>query len=84
MNNYSNVVQCVAKSLLECLNPFGVGKRVCLGEALARQELFVFFVGLMQRFEISAHSKHPLPDVRLGLCGIARGPLPFKLVFKRR
>ena len=67
-----------------CFNPFGIGKRVCLGETLSRQGLFVFFVGLMQRFEISAHPDHPLPDVRLGKSGLSRAPMPFKLIFKRR
>ncbi|PAA89822.1 hypothetical protein BOX15_Mlig008142g3, partial [Macrostomum lignano] len=30
---------------------FGAGKRACLGESLARMELFIFFVSLMQRFD---------------------------------
>ena len=28
------------------------GKRSCLGELLARQELFLFFSGLLQQFDI--------------------------------
>lgn len=30
--------------------PFGFGKRVCLGESLARLEVFVFLASLMHRF----------------------------------
>ena len=38
----------------EYLISFGLGKRQCLGEALARQVLFLFFVSILQKFTISA------------------------------
>ncbi|XP_063771198.1 cytochrome P450 2K1-like [Pseudophryne corroboree] len=38
--------------------PFSAGKRVCIGETLAKMELFLFFTSLMQRFTF-----HPPPNV---------------------
>lgn len=39
---------------IEHLIPFGIGKRSCLGEALARTELFIILTTLLQNFEFSA------------------------------
>lgn len=36
---------------IEAHMPFSLGKRNCVGEPLARQELFIFFVQLMRAFE---------------------------------
>ncbi|XP_072014960.1 cytochrome P450 2B5-like [Amphiura filiformis] len=37
--------------------PFGVGRWNCLGEALARQELFIFFSHVLHQFKFEATSK---------------------------
>ena len=34
--------------------PFQIGKRVCPGESLAKAQLFLFLVGLIQKFKFEA------------------------------
>lgn len=41
--------------------PFGAGPRSCIGEALARQELFVFTALLLQRFDLDVSDDKQLP-----------------------
>jgi len=39
------------------------GKRVCLGESLARMELFLFITSLVQRFIIKPQDPEKLPPI---------------------
>ena len=81
---FSNEEREALARRMQCFIPFSVGKRVCLGETLSRQELFIFFVGLMQRFRLVASAEHPLPSEHLGTHGITRAPMSYKLLFIRR
>ena len=42
--------------------PFSVGKRVCLGESLAKVELFLFFTAIVKNFQFDPPSYHNPPS----------------------
>ncbi|XP_034814865.1 cytochrome P450 2U1 isoform X5 [Pan paniscus] len=67
----------------ETFIPFGIGKRVCMGEQLAKMELFLMFVSLMQSFAFALpeDSKKPLLTGRFGL---TLAPHPFNITISRR
>ena len=44
---------------------FSIGKRYCLGQSLAEKEFFLFFTGLMQKFDISHPSGETLPSYHI-------------------
>ena len=65
------------------LVPFGIGKRVCMGESLAKNELFIFFVRLIQRINIDVtKGKQPSPDEFIA--GITRIPKPYNVSISAR
>lgn len=66
----------------ERLIPFGLGKRRCLGDQLAKACIFTFFVGILQRFNLKKSENDP-PCLKL-LPGITLSPQPYKIVFERR
>ncbi|XP_073090119.1 cytochrome P450 2J2 isoform X2 [Manis javanica] len=52
----------------EAFLPFSVGKRVCLGEQLAKSELFIFFTSLVQKFTFKPPDNEKLSlKFRMGL-----------------
>ncbi|KAG9471038.1 hypothetical protein GDO78_016096 [Eleutherodactylus coqui] len=59
--------------------PLGAGKRICLGEALVRMEVFLFLVTIVQNFDL----KSPVPLEELDITPIVSGlgsfPKPYKM-----
>lgn len=62
----------------EAFMPFSAGRRACLGEPLARMELFLFFTCLLQRFNFSVPAGQPQPSDR-GVFGALTTPSSYQL-----
>ncbi|KAJ3659696.1 hypothetical protein Zmor_011370 [Zophobas morio] len=63
----------------EELLPFSVGKRMCVGEHLAKMLIFLFMATILQTFKIESCE----PEIDLSaVCGITLLPKPQKVVFK--
>uniref|UniRef100_A0A2K6TXW8 Cytochrome P450 n=1 Tax=Saimiri boliviensis boliviensis TaxID=39432 RepID=A0A2K6TXW8_SAIBB len=62
----------------EAFLPFSAGRRACLGEPLARMELFLFFTCLLQRFSFSVPAGQPRPSTH-GVFAFLVTPSPYEL-----
>ncbi|XP_061198221.1 steroid 17-alpha-hydroxylase/17,20 lyase-like [Saccostrea echinata] len=60
---------------------FGAGRRVCLGEAFARNRLYLFVIMLLQHFTFEPDISEQLPeaDPRSYVLGLVLHPKPFKV-----
>jgi methyl farnesoate epoxidase/farnesoate epoxidase len=67
----------------EWMISFGAGKRMCLGEVLARNSIFLFFTTLLQEFLFSLPEDEPAPQT-LPLPGMTLAPQPFRVKITRR
>ncbi|XP_070800392.1 cytochrome P450 2G1-like [Pituophis catenifer annectens] len=59
--------------------PFSAGKRICLGEGLARMELFLFFTTILQRFRLKPVVEPKDIDLTPQEVGIATVPPLYEL-----
>ncbi|RCN40005.1 unspecific monooxygenase [Ancylostoma caninum] len=65
------------------LIPFSIGKRQCLGEGLAKMELFLFIANLFNRFEISCVDPSSPPTMKKTF-GTTVQPLDYRCYVKCR
>ena len=63
--------------------PFGAGPRSCIGEMLARQELFLFMSRLLQRFNLEIPDDGKLPCLE-GNASLVLQIKPFKVKIEVR
>ncbi|MBN3310513.1 CP2G1 protein, partial [Amia calva] len=60
--------------------PFSAGKRACVGESLARMELFLFLVSVLQRLTVSAPLGPDSLDINTEPGAFANLPRPCRLI----
>ncbi|XP_072045615.1 steroid 17-alpha-hydroxylase/17,20 lyase-like [Amphiura filiformis] len=62
---------------------FSLGRRACLGDLLARMEIFLLLGGMLQRFNITAPEEDGLPALE-PLPDLIRSPNEYRVVLKNR
>ncbi|RXN08245.1 cytochrome P450 2B4-like isoform X1 [Labeo rohita] len=67
----------------ESFLPFSLGPRVCLGESLAKTELFLFITSLLQRIRFSWPPGAKSPNMN-GIVSLVRSPEPFDIICQSR
>ncbi|XP_072039060.1 cytochrome P450 2J5-like [Amphiura filiformis] len=63
------------------LLPFGAGRRMCMGETLAKMELFLFFSSLMHQFKFELPPGREPPSLDPAP-GFTASPFPFEVIVK--
>ncbi|CAO2626581.1 Cytochrome P450 2B19 [Lemmus lemmus] len=66
---------------IEAFMPFSIGKRICLGESIARNELFLFFTTILQNFSVSSPMAPKDIDLRPKESGLAKVAPTYQIRF---
>ncbi|XP_037372515.1 cytochrome P450 2B11-like [Talpa occidentalis] len=64
--------------------PFSIGKRICLGEGIARTELFLFFTTILQNFNVDSSVAPEDIDLTPMECGVGKLPPAYRIRFLPR
>lgn len=64
--------------------PYGIGRRVCMGQSLAKDSLFIFTTTLVKNLKFENPVKHPKPNPENYTDGFTIIPHPYYVNMKRR
>ena len=67
--------------------PFSTGKRYCLGKSLAEKEFFLFFTGLLSKYDINPVPGQPLPSYKMKdyySATLVRSPPSYDVILSHR
>lgn len=64
--------------------PYSIGKRTCLGETLAKMELFLMFSNIMKKYNFIPEDMEKIDSNKLYTTNHARSPNEFNIIFKKR
>ncbi|XP_047567110.1 cytochrome P450 2B11 isoform X1 [Lutra lutra] len=65
----------------EAFIPFSIGKRICLGEGIARMELFLFFTTILQNFSVASPMAPEDIDLTPREIGVGKVPPVYQISF---
>jgi cytochrome P450 len=64
--------------------PFGLGRRICPGESLAKAELFLLSATMLHKFKFELPPGASVPNLKDGLYGMTYTPKLFTVIAKQR
>ncbi|XP_011385807.1 cytochrome P450 2B11-like [Pteropus vampyrus] len=68
----------------EAFIPFSIGKRICVGESIARAELFLFFTTILQNFSVASPVAPEDIDLTPRETGVGKLPPVYQIHFLSR
>ncbi|OQV12035.1 Cytochrome P450 2J2 [Hypsibius exemplaris] len=71
------------RSKIDGFIPFSIGKRFCLGESLAKMELYIFFTSLVKHFRFRLPHGATI-NTDDSILGIVNSPKPYNVIFEAR